>query len=170
MYLNYQTFDYENLASKCFLCDPIVMGRLMCIPTFNIILEYYNFLMGGKELGEMMIFHLHCYSTAAMPYMGAQGGGAIVGVRLFLEFFFQVGFSSHYRGLFSMWWAFFLLVGAISRGPYLHVGAFVLLEEKWGGGGGVGRGEGVDFWNCPSLNIPLGALDTIRTFSMKLLH
>ena len=75
MYLNYQTFDYENLASKCFLCDPIVMGRLMCIPTFNIILEYYNFLMGGKELGEMMIFHLHCYSTAAMPYMGAQGGG-----------------------------------------------------------------------------------------------
>ena len=22
MYLNYQTFDYENLASKCFLCDP----------------------------------------------------------------------------------------------------------------------------------------------------
>ena len=23
----------------------------------------------------MMIFPLHCYSTAAMPYMGAQGGG-----------------------------------------------------------------------------------------------
>ena len=22
MYLNYQTFDYENLASKCFLRDP----------------------------------------------------------------------------------------------------------------------------------------------------
>ena len=48
----------------------------------------------------MMIFPLHCYSTAAMPYMGAQGGGTIVGVRLFLEIFFQVGFSSHYGGLF----------------------------------------------------------------------
>ena len=22
MYLNYQTFNSENLASKCFLCDP----------------------------------------------------------------------------------------------------------------------------------------------------
>ena len=85
----------------------------------------------------MMIFPLHCYST-----MGAQEGEAIVGVRLFLKFFFHVGFSSHYGGLFSMlWWAFFLLVGAISRGPYLHVGAFVLLREEWGGGG-VGRGGG----------------------------
>ena len=78
-----------------------------------------------------------------MPYMGAQGG-AIVGVCLFPEFFFHVGFSSHYGGFFSMWWAFFLLVGAISRGPYqayLHVEAFVLLREEWGGGG-VGRGGG----------------------------
>ena len=48
----------------------------------------------------MMIFLLHCYSTAAMPYMGAREGGTIVGVRLFLEIFFQVGFSSHYGGLF----------------------------------------------------------------------
>ena len=88
----------------------------------------------------MMIFLLHCYSTAAMPCMGAQGGGgAIVGVRLFLELYFHVGFSSHYGFFFSMWWAFFLLVGTISRGPYLHVEAFVLLREEWGGDG-VGRG------------------------------
>ena len=49
----------------------------------------------------MMIFLLHCYSTAVMPYMDAQGGGgAIVGVRFFLEIVFQVGFSSHYGGLY----------------------------------------------------------------------
>ena len=87
----------------------------------------------------MMIFLLHCYSTAAMPYMGAEEGGTIVGVRLFPKFFFHVGFSSHYGGFFSMWWAFLLLVGAISRASYLYVEAFVLLREEWGGGG-VGRG------------------------------
>ena len=103
-----------------------------------------------------------------MPYMGVQGGGGtIVGVRLFLEIFFHVGFSSHYGGFFSMWWAFFLFVGAIHRGPYLHVEAFVLLREEWGGWCREGVG---DFWKYPSLNISLGALDTIRTFSMKLLH
>ena len=60
--------------------------------------DVQHYLYGGE--GEMMIFLLHCYSTAAMPYMGAQGG----------------------------------------------------------------------VWNCPSLNISLGALDTIRTVTMKLLH
>ena len=108
----------------------------------------------------MMIFPLHCYSTAAMPYMGAQGGGGgggIVGVRLFLEIFSKWVFL-HIMGIFfSMWWAFFLLVGAISRGPYHHVGAFVLLREEWGGvsrGGGGCREGGREFWKCPSLNIP----------------
>ena len=54
----------------------------------------------------MMIFILHFYSTSAIPYMGVQGGGAIVGVRLSLENFFHVGFCSHYGVFFSMWWAF----------------------------------------------------------------
>ena len=107
-----------------------------------------QFRYGGEEQGEMMIFLLHCYSTAAMPYMGARsgGGGSIVGVRFFLEIFFPLGFSFHYGGLFLHVVGLFSPCGAISRGPYLHVGAFVLLREEWGGGG--------DFWNCPSLNIP----------------
>ena len=91
----------------------------------------------------MMIFLLHCYSTAAMPYMGAQGGGGggggtIVGVRLFLEIFFQVGFSSHYGGLYLYvvgLFAFCSFCGGHKQGPYLHVGAFVLLRKEWGGGG-----------------------------------
>ena len=75
-----------------------------------------------------------------MPYMGAQGGGAIVGVRFFLEIVFQVGFSSHYGGLYLYMVGLFAPCGAISRGPYLHVGAFVLLREEWGDG--VERGGG----------------------------
>ena len=41
---------------------------------------------------------------------------------------------------FSMWWAFFLLMGAISKGPFLYVGAFVLLRGEGVGGGGRGGG------------------------------
>ena len=81
--------------------NPIVMGTV-----YSGVQHYFRILQfryGGEEWGEMMIFPLHCYSTAAMPYMGAQGGGGggtIVGFRLFLEKIFQVGFSSHYGGLF----------------------------------------------------------------------
>ena len=59
----------------------------------------------------------------------------LVGVRLFLEIFFHVDFFHIMGAFFSMWWAFFLLVGATGRGLYLHVGAFVILREEWGGGG-----------------------------------
>ena len=37
---------------------------------------------------------------------------------------------------FSMWSAIFLLMGGISKGPFLHVGAFVLLRGEGVGGGG----------------------------------
>ena len=46
MYLNYQTFDYENLASKCFLCDPIVMGTV-----YSGVQHYFRILQfryGGE--------------------------------------------------------------------------------------------------------------------------
>ena len=46
MYLNYQTFDYENLASKCFLCDP-VMGTM-----YSDVQHYFKILQfcyGGEE-------------------------------------------------------------------------------------------------------------------------
>ena len=46
MYLNYQTFDYENLASKCFLCDPSD-GYL-----YSDVQHYYRILQfryGGEE-------------------------------------------------------------------------------------------------------------------------
>ena len=45
---------------------------------YSDVQHYYRILQfryGGEEWGEMMIFLLHCYSTAVMPYMGAQGGG-----------------------------------------------------------------------------------------------
>ena len=69
MYLNYQTFDYKNLASKCLLCDTS--------DVYSGVQHYFRILQfryGGEEQGEMMIFLLHCYSTAAMPYMGARSG------------------------------------------------------------------------------------------------
>ena len=47
MYLNYQTFDYENLASNCFLCDPIVMGTV-----YSGVQHYFRILQfryGGEE-------------------------------------------------------------------------------------------------------------------------
>ena len=49
----------------------LVMGTM-----YSDVQHYFRILQfcyGGE--GEMMIFLLHCYSTAAMPYMGAQGGG-----------------------------------------------------------------------------------------------
>ena len=46
----------------------------------------------------MMIFILHCYSTAAMPYMGAQGGGGDNSRRSLLSGnFFPNGF------FFTLW-------------------------------------------------------------------
>ena len=112
-----------------------------------------------------MIFILHFYSTAAIPYMGAQGGGGNSRRSPLSGKFFPCGF------LFTLWGLFLHVVGlfplgAISTGPFLHVGAFVLLRR--GGGGGLAVGG--DFWNCPSLNISLGALDTIPTVRTKLLH
>ena len=108
-----------------------------------------QFRYGGEEYGEMMIFPLHCYSTAAMPYMGAQGWGNSRRSPLSGNFF-PSGFFFTLWGPFFHVVGLFLLVGAISRGPYLHVGAFVLFREEWGWV--VSRGG--DFWNCPSLNIP----------------
>ena len=85
----------------------------------------------------MIIFLLHCYSTAAMPYMGAEGGGAIVGVRLFLEFFSHVGFSSQL-------WVGIHVVGLFSPcgGPIFMWGPLFSLGRNGGGvvsgGGGFG--------------------------------
>ena len=85
------------------------------------------------------------------------GGGAIVGVRLFLEKFFHVGLSSHYGGLFLHVVGLFSPCGGNKQGALSSCGGLCSPWGGMGGGGGVvSRGGGG--WN------------TIRTFSMKLLH
>ena len=56
----------------------------------------------------MMIFPLHCYSTAAMPYMGAQGGGGNSRRSPLSGNFFPSGF------FFTLWGPFFHVVGLFS--------------------------------------------------------
>ena len=142
------------------------MGIVYCdVQHYFRILQ---FRYGGEEYGEMMIFSLHCYSTAAMPYMGARwrGGGALVGVHLFLEFF-PCGFFFTLWGPFSPCGGPFFSLWGPQAGSLIFMWGLLLSLGRNGRGVVVSGGGG---WNCPSLNISLGALDTIRTFSMKLLH
>ena len=93
-----------------------------------------------------------------MPYMGAQGGG---------EIFFQVGFSSHYEGLYLYVVGLFAPCGGHKQGALSSCGGLCSPWGGMGGGGGVERGRGgVERGGFLELSFK----HTIRTFSMKLLH
>ena len=86
----------------------------------------------------MMIFPLHCYSTAAMPYMGAQGGGDNSRCSPLSGYFFSKWVFLHIMGaFFSMWWAFFLPCGGYKQGALSSCGGPLFSLGRNGGGGGV---------------------------------